>query len=88
MATKAHAFELHDDPSQMEPLLPGECRQGPLLERAHDLRLLLRAMNSCYSNKIEGQHALPLEIAQVKRSARVAGTHKPAAGLRCGLEDQ
>ena len=29
-----------------------------------DLRTLLRAMNSYYTNKIEGQHTLPLEIAQ------------------------
>ena len=29
-----------------------------------DLRALLRAMNSYYTNKIEGQHTLPLEIEQ------------------------
>ena len=29
-----------------------------------DLRTLLRAMNSYYTHKIEGQHTLPLEIAQ------------------------
>ena len=29
-----------------------------------DLRALLRAMNSYYTNKVEGQHTLPLEIAQ------------------------
>ena len=71
----------------MEPLLPGEHRQGPLLERAHDLqraadhlsglcrpgalsdlRLLLRSMNSYYSNRIEGQHTLPLEIEQALRN--------------------
>ena len=28
------------------------------------LRQLLRAMNSYYSNRIEGQHTLPLEIEQ------------------------
>ncbi len=32
-----------------------------------DLRTLLRAMNSYYTNKIEGQHTLPLEIAQALR---------------------
>lgn len=67
----------------MEPLLPGEHRLGPLLERASDLirksdrlagwsaagalpglRQLLRAMNSYYSNRIEGQHTLPAEIEQ------------------------
>lgn len=70
----------------MEPLLPGEHRLGPLLERAHDLirladkltgacppgaltdlRTLLRSMNSYYSNRIEGQHTLPLEIEQALR---------------------
>ncbi len=79
-------FALFDDPAQMEPLLPGEHRQGPLLEQAGDLiraadklsgmcqpgalaglRSLLRAMNSYYSNKIEGQHTLPLELEQALR---------------------
>jgi Fic family protein len=76
-------FSLYEHPGQMEPLLPGEQRLGPLLEQAGDLirradqlsglcqpgalvglRRLLRAMNSYYSNKIEGQHTLPLEIEQ------------------------
>ncbi len=80
-------FSLFDDPVQMEPLLPGEHRRGPLLEQAGDLirasdkltgmcqpgalaglRNLLRAMNSYYSNKIEGQHTLPLELEQALRN--------------------
>ncbi len=32
------------------------------------LKLMLRAMNSYYSNKIEGQHTLPLEIEQALRN--------------------
>ena len=83
MVSKSQTFPLYDHPSQMEPLLPGEHRLGPLLEQANDLirqadrlsgqcqpgalgglRRLLRAMNSYYSNKIEGQHTLPLEIEQ------------------------
>jgi Fic family protein len=83
MHAKSQKFQLYDDPAQMEPLLPGEHRLGPLLEQAGDLiraadrlggmcqpgalaglRTLLRAMNSYYSNKIEGQHTLPLEIEQ------------------------
>ena len=40
--------------------LAGLCQPGALA----DLRVLLRAMNSYYSNKIEGQHTLPLEIEQ------------------------
>lgn len=87
MAGKSQKFALYDDPSQMEPLLPGEHRLGPLLEQAHDLqrmadrlsglcqpgalqglRLLLQAMNSYYSNKIEGQHTLPMEIEQALRN--------------------
>lgn len=87
MASKSQKFSLHDHPSQMEPLLPGEHRLGPLLEQAHDLirradrlsglcqpgvlgglRRLLRAMNSYYSNKIEGQHTQPLEIEQALRN--------------------
>lgn len=84
---KSQKFPLFEHPVQMEPLLPGERRLAPVLERAHDLirhadrltgwsrtgalpglRHLLRAMNSYYSNKIEGQHTLPLEIEQALRS--------------------
>jgi Fic family protein len=87
MLPKSQKFALYDHPAQMEPLLPGEHRLGPLLEQASDLiraadqlagmcqpsaltdlRNLLRAMNSYYSNKIEGQHTLPLEIEQALRS--------------------
>jgi len=32
------------------------------------LRKLLRSMNSFYSNKMEGQHTLPLEIEQALRN--------------------
>jgi Fic family protein len=78
MPAKSQKFELYDHPAQMEPLLPAEHQLAPLLEQAHDLqrvalglsgtsappdlRKLLRAMNSYYSNKIEGQHTLPVEI--------------------------
>lgn len=80
-------FELYDHPAQMEPMLPGEHKLGPVLERASDLirkadrlvgqspsggliglRQLLRAMNSYYTNRIEGQHTLPLEIEQALRN--------------------
>lgn len=65
----------------MEPMLPMEAEQLPLMEAAADLRtevarllpgigassrealaLLLRAMNSYYSNKIEGQHTYPADL--------------------------
>ena len=75
MVAKSQKFEFYDAPAQMEPLLPGERPLAPLLEQAHDLqrealrlagtsappelRVLLRAMNSYYSNKIEGQHRCP-----------------------------
>lgn len=78
MTEKSQKFRLYDDPADMEPLLPGEHRLRPLLEQAHDLqrealalqaagapqelRQLLRAMNSYYSNRIEGQHTLPRDI--------------------------
>ena len=71
---------LHDSPHQFEPLLPSPAQQEPLLAKAHDLaraatalagqpaptelRGLLRAMNSYYSNRIEGQHTRPLELEQ------------------------
>jgi Fic family protein len=84
MAAKSQEFQFYEDPVQMEPLLPSERTLAPLLEQAHDLqraaltlsgtsappelRLLLRAMNSYYSNKIEGQHALPAEIESALRN--------------------
>jgi Fic family protein len=71
---------MYDRPHQFEPLLPSAARQEPLLAKAHDLALsasslagqtlaaelrgLLRAMNSYYSNRIEGQHTRPLELEQ------------------------
>ncbi|HEV8689333.1 MAG TPA: Fic family protein [Ideonella sp.] len=74
---------LDDAPHQFEPLLPSEAAQQPLLEQAHDLarsalrlaqapapaglRGLLRGMNSYYTNRIEGQHTRPLEIAEALR---------------------
>lgn len=67
----------------IEPVLPIESEQLPLMEAAADLRtevarllpgigassrealaLLLRAMNSYYSNKIEGQHTYPADLEQ------------------------
>lgn len=84
---KLQKFQLYDHPAQMEPLLPGEHRLGPVLELASDLirkadrlagwspagalpglRQMLRSMNSYYSNRIEGQHTLPLEIEQALRN--------------------
>jgi Fic family protein len=82
--SKSQNFRFCDDPAQMEPLLPAEHALPPLLEQAHDLqrqalklagtsapaelRTLLRAMNSYYSNRIEGQHTLPIEIEQALRN--------------------
>ncbi|WP_341908988.1 Fic family protein [Polaromonas sp. YR568] len=84
MSAKSQKFSLYDHPAQMEPLLPGEHALAPLLEQAHDvqreartlagagapaaLRQLLRAMNSYYSNRIEGQHTLPFEIESALRN--------------------
>jgi Fic family protein len=75
--------ELYRSPDQFEPLLPSEARQGALLTQAHDLaqaatalsglpvaseiRGLLRAMNSYYTNRIEGQHTRPYELEQALR---------------------
>jgi Fic family protein len=84
VSSKSQNFRFYDDPAQMEPLLPAEHALPPLLEQAHDLqrqalklagtsapaelRTLLRAMNSYYSNRIEGQHTLPIEIEQALRN--------------------
>ncbi len=43
--------------------LSGKCQPGAL----PGLRMLLRAMNSYYTNRIEGQHTLPVEIEQALR---------------------
>ncbi|MFT7722171.1 MAG: Fic family protein [Roseateles sp.] len=74
---------LYNAPHPFEPLLPRESALEPLLAQAHDLstaalalvgrpmpdelRGLLRAMNSYYSNRIEGQHTRPLELEQALR---------------------
>ncbi|RYF68141.1 MAG: Fic family protein [Comamonadaceae bacterium] len=44
--------------------LSGMCQPGAL----QDLRRLLRAMNSYYTNKIEGQQTLPLDIERALRN--------------------
>lgn len=44
--------------------LSGQCQPGALA----GLRSLLRAMNSYYTNRIEGQHTLPIEIEQALRN--------------------
>ena len=74
---------LYNAQHQFEPLLPSPAQQAPLLAKAHDLaraatslagqpiaaelRGLLRAMNSYYSNRIEGQHTRPHELEQALR---------------------
>lgn len=73
----------YDAPHQFEPLLPSLARREPLFANAHDLAIaasalagrpiatelrgLLRAMNSYYTDRIEGQHARPYEIEQALR---------------------
>jgi Fic family protein len=90
---------MYDQPHQFEPLLPTQARQEPLLAKAHDLALaasslanqplaaelrgLLRAMNSYYSNRIEGQHTRPLELEQAlhkdfSRDAKLAARQRLA----------
>ena len=76
-------IDYFDTPHQFEPLMPSEAKMEPLLARAHDLtvaatglaglpiaqdlRSLLRAMNSYYTNRIEGQHTRPAELEQALR---------------------
>ena len=91
---------LHDSPHQFEPLLPSPAAQEPLLAKAHDLartalalsgqpiatelRGLLRAMNSYYTNRIEGQHTRPQELEQALRQD-FSGDAKLAARQRLAL---
>lgn len=74
---------LYNSPHQFEPLVPSDLKQEPLLSKAGDLvraamalagkrvppelHLLLRSMNSYYTNRIEGQHTRPHEIEQALR---------------------
>ena len=111
----ATVIALFDSPHPFEPLLPSEARLEPLLAKAHDLgraagrlagqpiaselRSLLRAMNSYYSNRIEGQHTRPHELEQALRRdfsqntalaarQRLAIAHIEAqggSGRRCGV---
>ena len=52
--------------------LAGKCQPGAL----DGLRGLLRAMNSYYSNRIESQHTLPVEIEQALRNEYSADADK------------
>ncbi|HYN61418.1 MAG TPA: Fic family protein [Rubrivivax sp.] len=91
--------QLYDSPHHFEPLLPSAARQEPLLARAHELarasasltslrapqelRALLRAMNSYYTNRIEGQHTRPRELEQAlhkdfSADVRLAGRQRLA----------
>jgi hypothetical protein len=79
----ASVTTFYDQAHQFEPLLPSALRQEPLLAKAHDLAMaatalagqpiakemrgLLRAMNSYYTNRIEGQHTRPHELEQALR---------------------
>lgn len=81
-------------------MLPRQAKLEPLLTQAHDLssaalamsaqpapkelRALLRAMNSYYSNRIEGQHTRPLELEQALKHDFSADT-KLAARQRLAL---
>lgn len=74
---------LYNSPHQFEPLVPSDLKQEPLLSKAGDLvraatalggkqvpaqlHVLLRSMNSYYTNRIEGQHTRPHEIEQALR---------------------
>jgi Fic family protein len=76
-------IEKYDSPHQFEPLMPSEVKLEPLLALAHELtvestgvagvpiahelRALLRAMNSYFTNRIEGQHTKPRELEQALR---------------------
>lgn len=63
-AKLAPVLERAHDLIRQADRLTGWSRAGTL----SGLRQLLQAMNSYYSNKIEGQHTLPLEIEQALRN--------------------
>lgn len=63
-ARLAPVLERAHDLIRQADRLAGWSRTGAL----SGLRQLLRAMNSYYTNKIEGQHTLPLEIEQALRN--------------------
>lgn len=57
-------LEMAHDLQRLALGLAGRSQPGAL----EDVRLLLRAMNSYYTNKIEGQHMLPLEIERALKN--------------------
>lgn len=63
-AARGPLLERAHDLQRAADRLSGLCQPDALA----DLRTLLRAMNSYYSNKIEGQQTLPLEIEQALRN--------------------
>ncbi len=67
LPSEAHSGELFEAASDLlrhAHQLSARCRP----EALEGLRELLRAMNSYYSNRIEGQHTLPVEIEQALRA--------------------
>jgi Fic family protein len=67
LPSEAHSGELFEAASDLlrhAHQLSAKCRP----EALEGLRELLRAMNSYYSNRIEGQHTLPVEIEQALRA--------------------
>ena len=70
--TRSALLEQAHDLIRSADQLAGKCQPGAL----DGLRGLLRAMNSYYTNRIEGQHTLPAEIEQALRNDYSADADK------------
>ena len=83
MPAKSQKFRLFDSPEQMEPLLPGEHRVGPLLEQAGDLiRAADQLAGMCQPGALAGLRTL-LRSMNSYYSNKIEGQHTLACGTGC-----
>lgn len=80
-------FPLHSHPAEMEPLLPGEHRLGPLLEQAHDLmRSASRLAGMCQPEALLGLRDL-LRAMHSYYSNKIEGQHTLPAEIEQALRN-
>ncbi|GHC99104.1 hypothetical protein GCM10007320_55390 [Pseudorhodoferax aquiterrae] len=80
-------FALYSHPSEMEPLLPGEHRLGPLLEQAHDLmRSGGRLAGMCQPEALRGLRS-QLRAMHSYYSNKIEGQHTLPAEIEQALRN-
>ncbi len=87
MPSNSQKFALYNHPSEMEPLLPGEHRLGPLLEQAHDLiRHADRLSGMCQPEALQGLRHL-LRAMHSYYSNKIEGQHTLPAEIDQALRN-